>query len=217
MQKWTARLSRTNLMSFGLSRVFSKTDSVGLAAGTLVATARGWQGVETLAVGDQVWTFDDGLQTLMGKKRRQLQPVADRRTDDKSLVRIPAYALGNERDIICDAHCGILLECQNAVDPMGEPYAVVPASALVGICGVTTYDLRITISVYALQFSQEQAVYCDSGLPFHCPGLQATKQSRYDVKTHTKAKALMTEADIDALAVREPYEDFFTELAADRA
>lgn len=201
----------------GLPRVFSKPGVPGVAEGTLVATSQGWRPIETLAPGDQIWTFDDGLQTLLGVKRRVVKPQKEGRRPNAPFVVIPADALGNERDIICTACAGILLECENAMDPMGEPYAVLPTSSLVGSCDVEPYEITRPIAVFTLQLSNEQAVYLDSGLPFHFLGLRNTETPRYDVLSADEAQDLLTEADVDELALREPYEEFFTQFFADRA
>lgn len=217
MQTWTVSYTPKHLTPLGLPRAFPKPQQTEIAAGTLVATSRGWRAVDTLAAGDQIWTFDGGLQTLLGVRRRQMRSNTEQNTPADPLVCIPAYALGNERDIICAATAGLLLECENASDPMGEPYAVIPASALVGICDVAEYKAKEPVTLYTLQFRKEQAVYCDSGLPFHFAGMNRPKTPQYDVKSHDAARALMTDADVDALALREPYEEFFTDVHAERA
>jgi hypothetical protein len=44
----------------------------GLVAGTKVATTAGWAKVETIAEGQQVLTFDGGLQTVVAITRHVL-------------------------------------------------------------------------------------------------------------------------------------------------
>lgn len=217
MQTWTVTYSSPKIKQLGQPRVFSKPGVPGVAQGTLVGTSKGWWPIEELTPGDQIWTFDDGLQTLLGLKRRVVRPQANGGPANAPMVWIPKDALGNERDIICTATAGIMVECENARDPMGEPYAVLPASAFVGICDVTDYEVDAPLAFYTLQLNSEQAVYIDSGLPFHFGGLRPTRKSRYDVKSDDEADALLTDNDVDALALREPYEEFFTQYFADRA
>ena len=37
----------------------------GIVAGTMIATSRGWCAVEQLVPGDEVQTFDNGMQTIV--------------------------------------------------------------------------------------------------------------------------------------------------------
>lgn len=217
MQTWTVTYSSPKFKPMGKQRAFSNPGLPVIARGTLVATSTGWRPIELLSEGEEVWTFDDGLQRLLGVKRRVVPPHEHGARAGVPLVRIPARALGNERDIVCTATAGIMVECENASDPMGEPYAVLPASALVGVCDVSAYELEKPVAFYTLQLNKEQAVYLDSGLPFHFEGVNKTRKSRYDVKTTKQAEALLTDTDLNVLAFRKPYEEFFTQYVANRA
>jgi hypothetical protein len=189
---------------------------LGLFEGTKIATGNGWQAVETLKAGDTVWTFDDGLQPVLDIKHRRLwsEPAEAQRLVPPLLV--PAGALANEDDIFVMPSQGLLLECENASDKLGDPYAVVPMLALMGLCGIRAQVPENGLELFLLRFGEEQAVYIDGGLLFHVPvfnvttsGTAQNASKRYDVKTIKQTKELLTDLDLAELALREPYEDFF--------
>ncbi len=189
---------------------------LGLFEGTKIATGNGWRAVETLKAGDSVWTFDDGLQPVLDIKRKRLW---SERTEKQRLVPpllVPSGALANEDDFFVMPAQGLLLECENASDELGDPYAVVPMLTLLGLCGIKSQAPENGLELFLLRFGEEQAVYIDGGLLFHVPAIMVgasgpakNASKRYDVKTIKQAKELLTDLDLAELALREPYEDFF--------
>jgi hypothetical protein len=192
---------------------------LGLFAGTLVRSEAGWCRVETLSPGDLVWTFDNGLQPL--KHVRQQVPEAPKDSSNMALVvfQVPAGGLGNDEDLIFLPGAGLLLECENASDAMGDPFAVVPIDALSGVCGVEKTALADPMPIFVLTFEEEQAVYIDSGLLVHARISTAEAElvePRYDVKTVEEASDMLTDLDFAELALREADEDIFGEMASPR-
>lgn len=194
----------------------SRQRVLSVFGGTKLATRKGWQPVETLQAGDAIWTFDDGLQPVLDIRRKRLWSEPSERERLMPPVFVPAGALANEDDIFVMPAQGLLLECENAQDRLGDPYAVIPMLGLIGLCGIKPQLPENGIDLFLLRFSEEQAVYVDGGLLFHVPaftvaesGAAQNASKRYDVKSIKEAKALLTDLDLAELALREPYEDFF--------
>lgn len=188
----------------------------GVLQGTQIATRNGWQTVDTLRPGDEVWTFDDGLQPIVDVERKTLWAREAERKRLPPPVLIPGGALANEEDIYVMPGQGLLLECENACDSMGEPFAVIPVSAIIGICGIEPKLPAAGLALYTVKFADEQAIYIDGGLLLHLPQQPAPGASaedsagpRYDVKNIQEAKNLLTDLDLAELALREPYDEFF--------
>ncbi|MEM1351834.1 MAG: Hint domain-containing protein [Pseudomonadota bacterium] len=183
----------------------------GLFAGTSVAVENGWQPVEALSVGSRVWTFDMGLQPVTRILPVEITMEGVGAKLSKYFMTVPAGTLGNEKDLLFLPSEGLLLECENAKDPFGDPFAVVPVSALDGICGMKRGVPPQPRKLFRLCFEQPQAVYIDSGLLVHCPTFDArfeNERPRYDVKTAPEARELLTDLDLAELALREANEDF---------
>lgn len=144
----------------------------GLLAGTKVATAMGWRGVEALAPGDQVLTFDRGLQPLV-EVTRQTFWVADMMAPAAyASVHVPAGALSNSVDLELLPDQGVLVETDAACDAYGDPFAVIAASALVGYRGISRVPPRTQIEVITLIFARAEVVYAAGGALAHCPRAQ---------------------------------------------
>jgi len=138
----------------------------GILAGTLVETADGWRGAETLRMGDLVQSFDGGLAKVLAVDRRTLRPEMA-----QSLIAMP----GGTLDTCCDLQ---LLPGQHLlVDTLGCPalpddaFALIPALALEGRMGCTRrYGLR-DVEVITPMFATEEVLWANSGLLIHCPGI----------------------------------------------
>lgn len=138
----------------------------GLVVGTRVALGQSWRPVETLRVGDKVLTFDNGMQQIADIRRRSV--LLDGR-DGALSVTIPAGAMGNRDDITLLPDQGVMLESAGASDPMGDPFAVVPAQALVGREGICSGFPGRQVDLITLFFGEEEVIYADGGLTLHCP------------------------------------------------
>lgn len=183
----------------------------GLFSGTKVAVKDGWQTVETLTPGTEVWTFDGGLQAVEAIDVRDIPADGIGAQLAAHLVTVPAGTLANAEDLVFLPSTGLLLECEKACDKFGDPFAVVPVSALAGVCGVKRGGRSREYSLHRLRFAREQVVYIDGGLAVHCPVSRATaarSERAYDVKSRQVAKKMLTDLDVAELAVREANEDF---------
>lgn len=160
----------------------------GLLGGTRIATAMGWRAVDAIAVGDEVLTFDNGMQRVTDMRRATLWVDAIQVPEHMWNIHVPAGALGNFEAISVLPDQGLLIESDAAVDQYGDPFAVVPAAAMVGVFGITRQPPRQSIEVVTLFFAAEQVIYVDGNLLAHCPTCHVTlndmlkqSQSPYDV------------------------------------
>jgi len=169
----------------------------GMMAGTQVASNLGWRNVEALAVGDAVLTFDNGMQPITEIRRRVFW--LDAPETDAALwpVVVPAGALDNQAELTLLADQGVMVESDAATDMYGDPFAVVPAIALVGVRGITRRAPRQQVEVIALYFADEQMIYAEGGALVHCPVRQTVLDSlltgagqTYDVLSNEDAMFL---------------------------
>lgn len=141
----------------------------GLVAGTKVATQMGWRVVEAVTAGDQVLTFDGGLQTVAAVTR-QVVCTHGARTDYADWpLTVPAGALGNREDMILMPQQAVLVESDTAEAVFGDPFAMIPAAALDGFRGIYRTAPAAQFEVVTLQFAQDEVVFANIGALFFCP------------------------------------------------
>jgi hypothetical protein len=156
-------MEQTGAYNGGVSTVTN-----GLVTGTRVGTSIGWRQVEAIAVGDMVLTFDNGLQAVTEVTRSTAWIDAPWTASHMWPVHIPAGALGNRVDMTVLADQGLMIESDAAMDQYGDPFAVVPALALVGVRGITRQAPRQQIEIITLSFENEQVVYAEGNALVHC-------------------------------------------------
>ncbi len=146
----------------------------GLMAGTRVASMMGWRGVESLAKGDMVLTFDNGMQEVLDVRRVTVNLGTP--DEDQALwpVIVPPEALGNKEKLTLLPDQGVMLECETASDIHGDPFAVVPAQALVGVRGVHRASPVTRIELISISFSEDQVIYAEGGALILCPSPTTT-------------------------------------------
>lgn len=139
----------------------------GLVAGTKVATPAGWSAVENLQIGNEVLTFDGGMQTLIGLTRKVFAVASD---DAASLpMFVPAGALGNLEDMTMLPHQPVMIESDLAEEMTGDPFALIPAAALDGIRGIAVaVRPQDMLEVIQLHFAQDEIVFANIGALFLC-------------------------------------------------
>ena len=146
------------------------TGRAGLVAGTQVATESGWRPVETLCTGDRLLSFDNGMQPLADLQRDRLGAVAaGRPVAALQAVEVPVAALGNDAPFWLMPDQGVLLESDKALEILGDPFAVVPARALVGVNGIRLAAPGGGVSVTTLAFARDEAIYIAGGPLLFCP------------------------------------------------
>ena len=134
-----------------ITQIASAHTSFGLVAGTLVETGAGWRGIETLHIGESLYTLDGGLARIVAMNRREVLP-------GEPVIRIA----GGHFDACSEL---FLMPGQDLIlDTMGlteAPYACLSASSSAKI-GVTTsirrgVALRLTPGQAARTSAERQA------------------------------------------------------------
>ncbi len=109
------------------------------AAGTMIRTAEGERPVEGIAVGDLVWTRDNGLQPVRWAGRRTLRPVELDAQPNLRPIRIKAGALGAgqpARDLVVSPQHRVLVRSSIAVRMFGASEVLVAAKQLLSLPGI---------------------------------------------------------------------------------
>lgn len=140
----------------------------GLVEGTHVATQNGWQPVETLRAGDDVLTFDGGMQRVTAVVRDELWGGIGPCPEALWPLMVPQGVIGNRHDMLVMPHQGVLIESDAIVDQWGDPFAVVPGAALEVLDGVEREDPYGTVEVALPVFEEDQMVFADHGALLFC-------------------------------------------------
>ncbi len=142
----------------------------GIASGTRVATMRGWQLVEKLEVGDAILTFDNGLRILRSARRVTLWNGIGRCPRQFRPLHVPAGVLGNREAMTVPPRQGLMVESDAAEAATGDPFALLHAEALEGVCGIERFEPAQSVEVYVLQFDEDEIVFTASGSLCVCAG-----------------------------------------------
>jgi hypothetical protein len=186
--------------------------ATGLIAGTQVATQFGWRDVATVAVGDQVLTFDGGMQTVSAVSRKMLATGGEFAPAEAWPLFIPAEALGNRDDMILLPQQSVMIEADAAEEVFGDPFAMIPALALEGFRGIVRVPPADQIELITLAFSQDEIVFANSGALMFCPksfDIFDFGLSVYSTLTLDAARALVAVMELDGLgdvAMQTPYQ-----------
>ena len=140
--------------------------TTGMVAGTKVATNAGWAFVETIREGQQVLTFDGGLQTVIAVTRHSL--MADTHDISSWPLSVPAGALGNRADMTILPHQSVMIESDAAEDMTGDPFALIPGASLAGFRGISQERPSEWVDVIQLHFAQDEIVFANIGALFLC-------------------------------------------------
>lgn len=145
----------------------------GFVAGTRIATSTGWRPVETLAEGDQVLTFDGGMQELRGVIRGRLWRNAELCPESLWPLYVPAGALGNRQPMELLPEQAVLIESDTADAILDDPFTLVSAASLAGFRGIERIAPQEEIDVIQLVFDQDEVVFAASGALVHCPRVRS--------------------------------------------
>ena len=140
--------------------------TTGMVAGTKVATNAGWASVETIREGQQVLTFDGGLQTVIAVTRHSR--MADTHDISSWPLSVPAGALGNRADMTILPHQSVMIESDAAEDMAGDPFALIPGASLAGFRGISQERPSEWVDVIQLHFAQDEIVFANIGALFLC-------------------------------------------------
>ena len=135
----------------------------GITSGTRIATAKGWRKVEHVAVGDQVLTFDNGPQEVIAITRATqfVQPGAA--PEFAHPIDVPAGVLGNAEPMVLLPEQNVMIESDEAEALCGDPFALIPAKALVGYRGVERFRALRPFEVVTLHFANDEVIYAEGG------------------------------------------------------
>ncbi|WP_420862459.1 Hint domain-containing protein [Algirhabdus cladophorae] len=171
------------------------TASSGFAAGTLVATQNGWQDVALVQAGDQVLTFDGGLQTVKSIRKELAWQDDFFCPEHLWPMHIPAGTLGNREAMTLMPDQTILIESDIAEEVFGDPFTLVKAEALEGYRGISRDRPATIFEVFTLVFETEQLAFAHSGALMHCPGDKEAEES-YIVLDGEEAEMLIDTLDM---------------------
>jgi hypothetical protein len=138
----------------------------GLLGDTLIETASGWQRIDTMTEGQSVQTLDGGLTRLLRLDRRMLEP-----SDDSVLIHLPGGCMDACSDLTLLPGQHLLVDTLDDPALEGAPFALVPALALLALNGPRRLRAEGPMAVLTPLFADEEGVYAQSGLLFHCPSL----------------------------------------------
>ncbi|WP_172982797.1 Hint domain-containing protein [Roseovarius bejariae] len=141
----------------------------GLLAGTCVATAMGWRRVDAMAEGDQVLTFDNGLQEVTKVTRIRLWDGEGQCPRRFWPLEVQAGALGNRSTLKILPSQPVMLESDAAETLYDDPFALVRARVLEGIRGIDRTPPANDAEVILLYFADEQVVFGKDGALIFCP------------------------------------------------
>lgn len=184
--------------------------TAGLVMGSMVATENGWRTVETLREGDQVMTFDGGLQSVVAIKHGMLcsAPICP---EPLWPLTVPKGALGNAQPMTLLPDQSVLVESDAAEDIYGDPFALVPASVLEGRFGIERALPAEPVEVVALSFENDEIAYVNGSALAFCPSHiagtvltldelaeESGEAAEYHVLSPMEANVILGEAGPDA-------------------
>lgn len=146
----------------------------GIVAGTQVATPHGWRGVEAIAVGDEVMTFDGGLQRVIGVSRSMLWTPNDNCPEALWPLHVPQGLIGNRRDLRLLPDAVVMIESDLAEQLFDDPFALIPAQALECLPGVERVHPGEFVEVVTLSFEQDEMVFAEGAALVFCPMIGAS-------------------------------------------
>jgi len=141
----------------------------GLVEGTKIATAMGFQRIETIEPGARVVTFDNGLQEVRAVRREPIWFAAGDCPRAMQPLFVPAGAIGNAQDMVLLPHQAVLIESDAAEAALGDPFVLMQAKDLDGICGIHRVTPEAPAFVVTLEFDNDEVVFAASGAMCICP------------------------------------------------
>ncbi|MEM1101074.1 MAG: Hint domain-containing protein [Pseudomonadota bacterium] len=140
----------------------------GLLHSTRVATPGGWRVAESIALGDEVLTFDNGFQRVTGIERVLNWPDHASCPDHAAPFEVPAHALGNSERLLMLPNQLVLVESDLAEQMTGDPFALLTVEMLAGWKGISRVTPRAPHLVIVLHFGQDEVIYAGDGALLHC-------------------------------------------------
>ncbi len=145
------------------------SEMTGIMTGTRVATRAGWCPIEKVGVGTEVLTFDTNFQEVRDVQRAPLWTDVAPCPQHMWPLEVPAGVLGNRDALMLMPDQCILIEVDAAEELFDDPFALIPARALDGVCGITRVAPEPGSMATTLRFDADQVVYANTGAMFLCP------------------------------------------------
>lgn len=143
----------------------------GILSGMPIATPQGWRAVESLVPGDAVLTFEGGAQVLGQVDIHPFDTATTLCPRPFWPLHVPLWALDNRVDILLLPEQVVLIESDAAEDLYGDPFALIPAAALLGYRGIELCRPAEGAQVVRLGFAADQIIYAARGALLSCPAL----------------------------------------------
>ncbi len=164
------RTERFEVDALNLAGIGAATRT-GIVAGTKVETEAGWRPVESLMTGSKVQTYA-GLRRVARVERSFVEPANQDQNPDPMLL-VPGGVLNNCSAFYLLPDQLVLLETIYAEEVFGDAATLVPGSSMVGFRGIEQVRPRGLIEVINLGFDEEDVIYGNTGVLFHCPSIGA--------------------------------------------
>ncbi|MFN3823328.1 MAG: Hint domain-containing protein [Pseudorhodobacter sp.] len=142
----------------------------GLISGTQVETSQGWADVRSLRTGDLVQTVDGGLRPVRALSRHWIAPD-DALGAAAGLVLLPGGAFGNCADVALLPTQPLLIALDEADNLPDALFALIPASALLGVPGVRRLAVQAPVEVIRPVFDEAETIWAATGLQLACDGV----------------------------------------------
>ncbi len=168
----------------------------GFMAGTHVASNLGWRPIEALTVGDQVLTFDHGMQPIVELARETIALSEEPLDAMLCPLLVPRDALNNRVPMYLMPDQGVLIESDFVEDMQGDPFAIVPACALDGYRGIQRLHPGTRMELIVPRFAKDQVIYLEAGFLGYVPAprdllTEPAGEELYSVLSHKDARDLM--------------------------
>lgn len=141
----------------------------GLVEGTKIATAMGFQRIETIEPGARIVTFDNGLQPVRAVRREPIWFAEGECPRAMQPLFVPAGAIGNAQDMVLLPHQAVLIESDAAEAALGDPFVLMQAKDLDGVYGISRVSPEAPAYVVTLEFDNDEVVFAASGAMCICP------------------------------------------------
>jgi len=161
----------------------------GLMAGTRVETEFGWRAVEALTPGDRLFTYDGGLRRVQHVERTFFDFECTNVLPD-GLVLVPGGMLNNCAEMLVLPDQPLMIESLMAQRMFGVANVLLPAAALVGYLGVRRTRPGAEGQALTLVFEDEETVWANGGVLFHCPGQRGENSDYFTRLDGTRADAM---------------------------
>lgn len=133
-------------------------------AGTLIETIYGHCPIETLDVGDEVVTMDNGAQTIRWIGKRELNAADLARKPKLRPIRIMAGALGNgfpQRDLLVSPQHRMLVRSPIVARMLGVKEILIAAGKLTDIPGIFVDEEVQSVTYFHVLFDAHEIVYAE--------------------------------------------------------